>query len=288
MVALDTLDGAGIGSIRSNGAVAERPPFFEVRAMQRSAHMTKSKNIEGKVVVITGGSSGMGAATSRYLAARGAKIVMGDRTTDRLEKLAQELRSMGAEALGVTTDVTRREKVEALVGAAVKSFGRIDVMINNAGLMALAPIDKLNVEEWDRMIDVNIKGVLYGIAAALPHMKKQKSGHIVNVASVVAHKIFVPGGTVYSATKFAVRALSEGLRAEAPDGIRTTIISPGAIRTNLMSGTTDKEAIAAVSNFYESNQIPPEVIANAIAYAIAQPAEVDVNEIVVRPTVQEF
>jgi NADP-dependent 3-hydroxy acid dehydrogenase YdfG len=154
--------------------------------------------------------------------------------------------------------------------------------------MALAPLDKLMVEEWDRMIDVNIKGVLYGIAAALPHMRKQKNGHIINVASVVAHKIFVPTGTVYSATKYAVWAISEGLRAEAPDGVRTTIISPGAVKTNLMSGTTDKESIASVSAFYESSQIPAEAVANAIAYAIAQPAEVDVNEIVVRPTVQEF
>jgi len=213
---------------------------------------------------------------------------MADRSTDKLERLAQEIRSSGAQATSVTTDVSRREQVEALVSAAVKEHGRIDVLINNAGIMPLAPLEKLMVEEWERMIDVNIKGVLYGIAAALPHMRKQKSGHIINIASVAAHKVFVPIGTVYSATKFAVLALSEGLRAEAPEGVRTTVISPGAVDTGLKAGTSDKETAAALSAFYEANQIPPEAVAHAIAYAIAQPAEVDVNEIVLRSTVQEF
>jgi NADP-dependent 3-hydroxy acid dehydrogenase YdfG len=161
-------------------------------------------------------------------------------------------------------------------------------MINNAGIMPLAPIEKGLVDEWDRMIDVNIKGVLYGIAAALPHMKRQRSGHIVNIASVAGLKVFAPMGTVYSATKFAVRALSEGLREEAPDGVRTTIISPGAIKTGLKAGSSDPDGATAAREFYEANEIPADAVARAIAYALEQPPDVDVNEIVLRPTVQDF
>jgi NADP-dependent 3-hydroxy acid dehydrogenase YdfG len=250
--------------------------------------MEKQDNIRGKVVVITGGSGGLGAATSRLLATRGAKLVLGDRNKERLEQLAKELRQTGGLATAVVTDVVKREDMNALVSTAVKEFGRIDVLINNAGIMPLAPLEKGLIDEWDRLIDVNIRGVLHGIAAALPHMKRQRSGHIVNIASVAGLKVFTPMGTVYSATKFAVRALSEGLRVEAPDGVRTTIISPGAVKSDLKAGTSDPDSATAVREFYEANEIPADAVARAIAYALEQPADVDVNEIVLRPTVQDF
>ena len=170
-----------------------------------------SNNIEGKVVVITGASSGLGEATARLLSAQGAIVVLGARRVDRLQSLADELTGSGGKALPVATDVTHCDQVKRLVDAAVQTFGRIDVMINNAGIMPRSPLERLKIEDWDRMIDVNIKGVLYGIAAALPHMKQQKAGHIINVSSVAGHKVG-PGSAVYAATKHAVRALSEGLR----------------------------------------------------------------------------
>ena len=250
--------------------------------------MTIQDNIKGKVVVITGASSGLGEATARLLAARGAKLVLGARRADRLQQLVAEIETARGEAIAVTTDVTRRADVEALVEAAVKRFGRIDVLVNNAGLMALAPLEKLKVDEWDRMVDINIKGVLYGIAAALPRMREQGDGHIVNVASVGGLKVFSPIGAVYSMTKFAVRAISEGLRAEAPAGVRTTIVSPGAVASELKNGSSDADSAAGVRAFYDANQIPADSVARAIAYAIEQPAEVDINEIVLRPTVQDF
>jgi NADP-dependent 3-hydroxy acid dehydrogenase YdfG len=186
-----------------------------------------SHGIEDKVVVITGASSGLGEATARHLAERGATVVIGARRIDRIESLAAELTANGDKVVAVEADVTDRDQVRNLVDIAVERFGRIDVMLNNAGLMPLAPLERLKIDEWDRMIDVNIKGVLYGIAAALPHMKAQKSGHIINVSSVYGH-VVDPGATVYCATKHAVRALSEGLRKEVkPYNIRTTIISPG-------------------------------------------------------------
>ena len=184
--------------------------------------------------------------------------------------------------------MTKRKDLERLTTTAVEQFGRVDVLVNNAGIMQLASLAKLTVDEWDRMIDVNIKGVLYGIAAVLPLMNKQQSGHIINIASVAGLKVFGAGGTVYSATKFAVRALSEGLRAEAGANIRTTIISPGAIESELKEGSTDPEAQEMVREFYRANQIPADSVARAVAYAIEQPIEVDVNEIVLRPTAQEF
>ena len=174
------------------------------------------QNIKEKVVVITGASSGLGEATARLLAAEGASVVLGARRAERLETLVDELTANGGKAMAVATDVTYREQVKTLVDTAVQKFGRIDVLLNNAGLMPLAPLERLKVDEWDRMIDVNIKGVLYGIAAALPHMMEQKSGHIINVSSVAGHKVLADGA-VYSATKFAVRALSEGLRQEDVD-----------------------------------------------------------------------
>jgi NADP-dependent 3-hydroxy acid dehydrogenase YdfG len=192
-----------------------------------------SLNIEGKVVVITGASSGLGEATARFLSAQGASVVLGARRIDRLRVLADELSRRGGKALAVPTDVIQCDQVKRLVDAAVQTYGRIDVMINNAGLMPQALLERLKIDEWNRMIDVNIKGVLYGIAAALPHMKQQKAGHFINVSSVAGHRVG-PGFAVYAATKYAVRALSEGLRQEVkPYNIRTTVISPGAVATEL-------------------------------------------------------
>ena len=184
-----------------------------------------TNNIADKVVIITGASSGLGEATARHLSTLGAKLVLGARRIERLEKLVADIKAGEGRAVAVATDVTKRQDLERLASTAVEQFDRIDVLVNNAGIMPLAPLDKLMVDEWDRMIDVNIKGVLYGIAAVLPRMRTQGSGHIINIASIAGIKVFVPNGTVYSATKFAVRALSEGLRAEAGASIRSTIIS---------------------------------------------------------------
>lgn len=246
-----------------------------------------STNIASKVVVITGASSGLGEATARHLGAAGASLVLAARRGDRLETLAAEIRAKGGKAEVVVADVSRRADVEALAQKAVASFGRIDVMINNAGLMAIAPMSEAKVEEWERMIDINIKGVLYGIAAALPVFQKQGAGHFINIASVAGVKVFSPGGTVYSGTKFAVRAISEGLRHETGGAIRTTVISPGAVDSELKLGSSHAESAKVVGEFYQQ-AIPADSVARAIAYAIEQPADVDINEIVLRPTVQEF
>jgi NADP-dependent 3-hydroxy acid dehydrogenase YdfG len=247
-----------------------------------------SNNIAGKVVVITGASSGLGEATARLLSAEGACVVLGARRVERLQALADELTGRGGKALAVATDVTDRDQVKALVEAAVQAFGRIDVIINNAGLMPQAPLERLKVDEWDRMIDVNLKSVLYGIAAALPHMQRQKSGHIINVSSVAGHKVG-PGFTVYAATKHAVRALSEGLRQEVkPYNIRTTVISPGAVATELPSSVTEPDIAERLRKFYAEVAVPAESFAKAVAFAIGQPEEVDVNEILFRPTRQDL
>lgn len=244
-------------------------------------------NIEGKVVVVTGASSGLGEATARYLSARGARLVLGARRVERIQTLAADLASNGGQAVAVATDVTRHEDVKALVDTAVRTFGRVDVMINNAGLMPHSPLDRLKIEDWDRTIDVNIKGVLYGIAAALPYMKDQKSGHIINVSSVAGRTVR-PGSAVYAATKSAVLMLSEGLRQEVkPYDIRTTVISPGAVATELPSSVTEPDVAGFISRFYEQYAIPADSFARAVAFAISQPPEVDVNEILFRPTRQE-
>jgi len=245
-----------------------------------------SENVSGKVVVITGASSGIGEATARYLAARGASVALGARRKDSLEALTREIRDAGGRAGAFVTDVTRRKDVEALVEGALRAFGRVDVLVNNAGLMPLSPFDRLKVDDWDRMIDVNIKGVLYGIAAALPIMKRQQSGHIINVSSVAGHKVR-PGNAVYAATKHAVRAISEGLRQEVKPHIRTTIISPGAVATELAESVTEPDLRERTRAFY-AIAISADAVARAIAYAIAEPPEVDVNEILLRPTLQEF
>jgi NADP-dependent 3-hydroxy acid dehydrogenase YdfG len=244
-----------------------------------------TEGIANKVVVITGASSGLGEAAARLLAQNGAKLVLGARRLDRLQALAKELPL--SESAVVQTDVVKREEVQRLVDRAVELHGRIDVLINNAGLMPSSFLERLHVEEWDRMIDVNIKGVLYGIAAALPRMTAQKSGHIINVASVAGHKVG-PGGAVYAATKHAVRVISEGLRQEAkPYNIRTTIISPGAVATELTQTITDPAVAAGMQKTYEI-AIPPDSFARAVAFAMSQPEDVDVNEILFRPTAQAY
>lgn len=246
-----------------------------------------STGIAGKVVVITGASSGIGEAAARHLAAAGAKLVLGARRSERMQALVKEISAAGGSARALVTDVTRRSDVEALVQDAVSAYGRLDVIINNAGVMPLSLFERGKVEDWDRMIDVNIKGVLYGIGAALPLMCAQKSGHIINVSSVAGHKVR-QGSSVYAATKHAVRVISEGLRMEVkPYGIRTTIISPGAVATELPDSVTEPDVQERVRALYKL-AIPAESIAQAIAYAIAQPPEVDVNELLIRPTEQEF
>ena len=245
-------------------------------------------NIVDKVVVITGASSGIGESTARLLARNGARVVLGARRKDRIDVLVKDITSVGGSALGFQTDVTKRGDVEALVKNAIDEHGRIDVIVNNSGIMLIAPVAALKVEEWDRMIDVNIRGLLYGVAAVLPIMQKQKLGHIINISSVGGFKVFVPGGTVYSGTKFAVRALTEGLRMEhKADNIRCTIISPGAVDTELPEGSSEEATRKNLREFYKM-AIPADSVARAIAYAIEQPAEVDVNEIVIRPAAQEF
>jgi NADP-dependent 3-hydroxy acid dehydrogenase YdfG len=245
-----------------------------------------AQGIKDKVVVITGASSGLGEAAARRLAKDGAKLVLGARRLDRLQALAKEL-SLGPDAV-VQTDVSKYDEVKRLVDDAVKLHGRLDVMINNAGLMPQSLLQRLKIDEWDRMIDVNIKGVLYGIAAALPVMQAQKRGHIINVSSVAGHKVR-PGGTIYSATKSAVRVISEGLRQEVkPYNIRTTIISPGAVESELPDSITDPDIGAAISKFYKETAISADSFANMVAFAMSQPDDVDINEILFRPTRQEY
>ncbi|MGP9434521.1 SDR family oxidoreductase [Ewingella sp. AOP8-B2-18] len=246
-----------------------------------------NNNIKDKVIVITGASSGLGLAAARRLAQQGACLVLGARRIERLQQLADELNGEGHRAIAVEADVTRLDDVKRLVDSAVQAFGRVDVMVNNAGLMPISALERLKVEDWERTIDVNIKGVLYGIAAALPHMQRQMSGHFVNVASVAGHKI-MPNGTVYSASKFAVRALSEGLRQEVkPWNIRTTILSPGAVDTELPASITEADVAKGMLGFYQSTAISADSFARAIIFAIEQPEDMDVNEIVFRPTRQQ-
>ncbi len=241
--------------------------------------------VEGKVVVVTGASSGIGEAIARLLAQHGARVVLGARRLDRLAGIVAEIRAAGGQALAHAVDVTRHDQVKALVAAAVDQFGRIDVMINNAGFMPLGPLDD-TVADWDKCIDVNIKGVVYGISAALPHFRQQASGHLINVSSVGGHKV-MGGATVYCGTKFAVRAITEGFRQEVGPTIRSTNISPGAIESELGDHLTDPATRASLHQF-RSVQIPGEAIAQAVLYAIQQPATVDINELMVRPTAQTF
>lgn len=241
--------------------------------------------LKGKVVVITGASSGIGAATALLLAEGGANVVLGARGLDRLEALTARIAAAGGDAVCTPTDVRQRDDLSKLVKLACDRHGKLDVLVSNAGIGPIAPLDKLHVEDWEDMIDINIKGVLYGIAAALPLFRAQGFGHFVNTASTAAHRI-VPNMAVYAGTKIAVRAISEGLRQEAGDKLRVTVISPGFTRTNLAESMTDPEAKAQIVASMEKFAMPPGAIARAIAFAIEQPPDVDVGEIVVRPTAQ--
>ncbi len=244
-------------------------------------------SIEGKVVIITGASSGIGEATAKLLARKGAKLMLAARRQDRLADLVKSINDEGGKACFLVTDVTNRDQVYALAEQTIKEYGQIDVIINNAGLMPISRLAELKVDEWDRMIDVNIKGVLYGIAAVLPGMLARKSGHIINISSVAGQKVMA-AGAVYCGTKFAVRAISEGLRMEVGKDIRSTIISPGAVMTELPNTISNPDVQKLVDSVYQAQAIDPSTIAGAIVFAMEQPEEVDVNEIVVRPTVQEF
>ncbi|MEU6082182.1 SDR family oxidoreductase [Streptomyces sp. NPDC047108] len=237
-----------------------------------------------KNVLITGASSGIGEATARRLAAAGHRVFLGARRTERLERLAREICADGGTAVYRRLDVTDAEGADgmrAFVDASRTAFGRIDVLVNNAGVMPLSPLEAVRTDEWDRMIDVNVRGVLHGIAAALPLMREQGGGHVVNIASVGAYEVS-PTAAVYCAGKFAVRAISEGLRQESAGDIRVTLVSPGVTESELADGISDPAAREAM-RAYRSVALPASAIADAIAYAISQPPQVDVNEIVVRP-----
>ena len=242
--------------------------------------------VAGKSVIITGASSGIGAATAKLLAEQGAKLMLAARREDKLDKLVAEIEAAGGTATYRVVDVTKQSQVQALAEKTLKQYGKIDVLLNNAGIMPLSRLDQLLVEEWERTIDINIKGVLYGIAAVLPAMQKAQSGHIINISSVAGHVVF-PNAAVYCGTKYAVRAITEGLRKEVGAHIRCTIISPGAVDTELTSHISDEEASKGVNQLYEI-AIGADAVARAIAYAIEQPKEVDINEILLRPTAQEL
>jgi NADP-dependent 3-hydroxy acid dehydrogenase YdfG len=243
-------------------------------------------NINGKVVVITGASSGIGEATALLLAAQGAKVVLGARREDRLSDLAARIAKAGGEAVYMVTDVKQRDDLVKLVDSASKTFGRLDVMINNAGISHLSRMDELQVEDWEEMIDVNLKGVLYGIAAALPVFKQQRSGHIINVISTSGIKI-VPLQGVYAGTKNAVRTIAEALRQESGGLYRVTGISPGFVKTELADQIKDPAAKAVIKEKTAQIAISPNAVAGAVAYAISQPDNVDVGDIVIRPSLQD-
>lgn len=248
--------------------------------------MIMALGIANKVIVVVGASSGLGEELARHLVKDGAKLVLGARRIDRLQLLAEEL-NLDKEAV-VATDVTKPEQLQALVDRAIALYNRIDVIVNNAGIMPQSLLEDGHIDEWNEMIDINLKGVLYGIAAALPYMKKQMSGHIINTSSVAGHKV-KPGSAVYSATKTAVRVISEGLRQEMiPYHIRTTVISPGAITSELLDSITDPDIAARMRSFYNDYAIPADSYARAVIFAIKQPENVDINEILFRPTRQEF
>ena len=243
-------------------------------------------NVENKVVIVTGASSGIGEATARLLAKNGAKVVLGARRTDRLKTIAKDIHAEGGIAEYKTLDVTKPEQLEELAQFAKSKFDRIDVLINNAGVMPLLALDQLKVEEWDRMIDVNIKGVLYGIAAVLPMMKAQKAGQIINLSSIGGHAVY-PTAAVYCATKFAVGAISEGLRQEVGGDLRVTVISPGTTESELANSISDEAAKKGMQEFRKI-VISAEAIARSILFAISQPDEVDISEIIVRPTASPY
>jgi len=238
-----------------------------------------------KVIVLTGASSGIGEATARHLAQMGHQLVIGARRSDRLAALQEELRAQGASVDALTLDVTQLADVQRIAAFAQQRHGRIDVLINNAGVMPLSPLAALKVDEWNRMIDVNVRGVLHGIAAVLPVMRAQGRGHIINVASIGAHAV-TPTAAVYCASKYAVRAISDGLRQET-DVLRVTVVSPGVVESELADSISDETARAAMREFRRI-ALAPQAVAKAIGYAISQPDEVDVSEIILRPTASPY
>lgn len=248
-----------------------------MNGMQKNA-----QGIADKVIVITGASSGIGEATARHLAAKGAHVVLGARRTERLETLVNDIRAAGGSAHYRKLDVTSLEDMQQFVAFAQRLHGRVDVILNNAGVMPLSKLDALKVDEWNRMIDVNVRGVLHGIAAALPLMQAQRSGQIINMASIGAHAVS-PTAAVYCATKYAVRAISEGLRQEVGGDIRVTVVSPGVTESELAESISDEQGRAEMREFRKI-AIGSDAIARAVAYAVEQPSDVDVSEIIVRPT----
>jgi NADP-dependent 3-hydroxy acid dehydrogenase YdfG len=271
------------------GSAEEPIPAAAAIAAGAPSYPPGHELLADRVVVVTAAAgTGIGQATARRCLDEGASVLLSDAHVRRLGETGEELAALfGDRVAAVPCDVTDEAQVQGLVDAAVQRFGRIDVMVNNAGLMPSSPLERLKIDDWDRMIDVNIKGVLYGIAAALPHMQERKSGHIVNVSSVAGHRVRA-GTAVYSATKHAVRVLTEGLRQEVkPYNIRTTIVSPGAVATELVDSITEPDVQAGVKAFYEI-AIPADAFARAVAYAVGQPDDVDINEILFRPTKQEY
>jgi NADP-dependent 3-hydroxy acid dehydrogenase YdfG len=245
-----------------------------------------NNHITGKTVLITGASTGIGAEVARHLAARGANVALAARRKTMLDGVVADILAAGGQARAYTLDVTDKAQFARVVDATVADFGDLDVLINNAGLMPIRPMSEVNTDEWDAMIDVNLKGTLYGIASVLPRFIQHKRGHIINLSSVAGVKVFAPGGTVYSGTKFAVSAISEGLRQEVGGDIRVTCIEPGAVESDLKHSTSGT-AKDTVLDFYKQ-AIPAASVARAIAFAIEQPADVDINNIVIRPTTQAF
>lgn len=243
------------------------------------------KHVQDKVIVITGASSGIGEASARLLAEHGAKVVLGARRTDKLEQITADIRHHGGQATYMAVDVADLDAVKKLMSFAQQTFGRVDVIFNNAGIMPLSPMSELKVEEWNRMIDINIRGVLNGIAAGLPIMQAQGKGHFINTASIGAH-VVVPTAAVYCATKYAVWAISEGLRQESKD-IRVTTLCPGVVETELGHDITD-EATKGQLKEWRKASLTPDAIAQAVLYAVSQPDSVDVNELIVRPTASAF
>jgi NADP-dependent 3-hydroxy acid dehydrogenase YdfG len=241
--------------------------------------------IEGKVVAVTGASSGIGEATALLLAERGAKIVLGARRVDRLDALTGRIAAVGGDAVSRRTDVRRPEDLATLVALARERFGRLDVLISNAGIGPIGPLDNLRVDDWNDMIDVNIRGLLHGIAAALPVFRTQGSGHFINVISTAGLRI-VPNQVVYAATKNAVRTITEGLRQEAGANLRVTGISPGVVRTELADSMSDPDMKAQIVEMTDKIAISPDAVGRAIAFAIEQPANVEIGDVVIRPTAQ--
>ena len=244
------------------------------------------ENIQGKVIAVTGASSGIGEAIARHLSGLGAKVVLGARRTDKLQRITDDIAEKGGVAAYRKLDVTQPDAMKAFVDFTVAEFGTIDVFVNNAGLMPLSMINSYKIEEWHKMIDVNIKGVLHGIAATLPVFEQKDSGQFINITSV-GDRWVGPTSTVYSATKFAVRAISEGLRQEVSENIRVTIVAPGATESELAETISDPALKKLAIEKFRTNLLPAEAIAKAVAYVVSQPGDVDVNELVVRPTAQK-